>query len=144
MIFTLLYSSCAISYPICQNRYHQYQILKISEKLWKFQTFKKKNCKIWNFWGKFKVVWKMTKTLENLEKYWKLTKIQNILKKKCYPKIISPAGFPSSFFLSDGNPLYKSDIAWLHEWYSTAVLYHLYLLITWLNLTRDSTRGILI
>ncbi len=31
--------------------------------------------------------------------------------------------------------LYKSDIARLHGWCSAAVLYHLYLLITWLNLT---------
>ncbi len=56
VIFTLLYTSCAILDPIWQNRYHRYQILsfeklrnfeiflnslKILEKLWIFQTFKK-------------------------------------------------------------------------------------------------------
>ncbi len=61
-------------------------------------------------------------------------------------------GFPTPTIWAIRFPLYKCNIAWLHEWYSKLCCiivcslqmywYHLYLLITWLNLTnriRDST-----
>ncbi len=74
------------------------------------------------------VILEMYKILENVQKFGKFSKVlknsKDLKKKRCL-KITSPGRFPSSCLLSNEIPLYKSDIAWLHEWYSTVVLYHL-------------------
>ncbi len=170
--YLLYYIPLVLILILFDKTYHQYfwkfwknsKILKKIGTFWKLQKnyeyFKhsRKNLKIRKNSGKFRkfhnflkfyknienlifflkslkncMLWKMKKMFENLEKYWKFKKLHH------------QRVFPVSVSWAMGFPLYKSAIACLHEWYSPAVLYDLYLLITWLNLTnriRDSTRGI--